>query len=163
MLVGILSDTHDQRKRTETAVAMLRDAGAEALIHCGDLVEPDLITLFEGMPFALVFGNNDLYYMAEIRETLKTIDKAVCLDWGGEIEFGGKRIAVTHGHQYQIYKQLLEAKPDYLLSGHTHVAMDSGKGTTRLINPGALHRASPLTVALLDLKEDQIQFLNVPR
>jgi putative phosphoesterase len=163
MLVGILSDTHDQRKRTETAVAMLRDAGAETLIHCGDLVEPDLIGLCTVMPFCLVFGNNDCHNVAEIQAALKNADEAVCLGWGGEIELAGKRFAVTHGHLHKVYQQLMVTKPDYLLSGHTHVAMDSGPGATRFINPGALHRASPFTVALLDLKDDRLQFLEVPR
>ncbi len=37
MRLGILSDTHDELERTRVAIALLRRAGAEALIHCGDL------------------------------------------------------------------------------------------------------------------------------
>ncbi|RLS46748.1 MAG: metallophosphoesterase, partial [Planctomycetota bacterium] len=50
---------------------------------------------------------------------------------------------------------------DYLLHGHTHVCRDERHGATRIINPGALHRASEFTVALLDTDSDELQFLVV--
>ena len=37
MLLGILSDTHNQVDRTRQALNLLRAEGAEALIHAGDL------------------------------------------------------------------------------------------------------------------------------
>lgn len=163
MLVGILSDTHDQRKRTESAVEILRAEGAEVLIHCGDLVEPDLIDFCVSMPFYLVFGNNDFHHTAEIQFALRNSGTGICLNWGGEVKLAGKRIAVTHGHLYKEYQRLLVANPDYLLTGHSHVASDTREGVTRFINPGALHRASSYTVALLNLEEDSLRFLTVPR
>jgi predicted phosphodiesterase len=60
-------------------------------------------------------------------------------------------------------RRLLAAQPDYLLSGHSHIASDARTGPTRRINPGALHRAAEFTVALLDLEEDILRFLAVPR
>ena len=162
MLIGILSDTHDQRKRTASAVQILRSEGAEVLIHCGDLIEPDLIDLCVSMPFYLVFGNNDIHHVAEIQSALRNSGTGICLNWGGEVELAGKRIAVTHGHLYKEYRQLLDANPDYLLTGHSHVASDMRECATRFINPGALHRASSYTVALLNLADDSLRFLTVP-
>lgn len=162
MLVGILSDTHDQRKRTGSAIQLLRAEGAEVLIHCGDLIEPDLLDLCVSTPFYLVFGNNDFHHAAEIQSALQNSGNGICLNWGGEVELAGKRIAVTHGHLYKEHQRLLAAKPDYLLSGHSHVASDTREGVTRFINPGALHRASSYTVALLNLAEDSLRFLTVP-
>jgi hypothetical protein len=69
---------------------------------------------------------------------------------------------VTHGHLYKEYRQLLDANPDYLLTGHSHVASDMRECATRFINPGALHRASSYTVALLNLADDSLRFLTVP-
>ena len=43
MLIGILSDTHDQAGRTKVAVATLASAGAEALFHCGDITTADVV------------------------------------------------------------------------------------------------------------------------
>lgn len=162
MLIGILSDTHNQRQRTQTAVSMLKAEGAEALIHCGDLVAPDLIDLCTGLPFYLVFGNNDINDAMQIESRIALTPDAICLGWGGEIELAGKRIAITHGHIYKLYRQLLAAEPDYLLTGHSHVMQDEREGKTRLINPGALHRAASYSVALLNLSEDELRFLSVP-
>jgi predicted phosphodiesterase len=57
----------------------------------------------------------------------------------------------------------LIAEPDYLFTGHTHVAHDRYEGKTRLINPGALTRASRFTVALLNLETDELTSLEIPR
>ena len=142
MLIGILSDTHNQTKRTAAAIQLLHAEGAEVLIHCGDLTDPDIVD--------------------EIQAAIKQADGAVCLGWGNEVELAGKRIAVTHGHLYKEYRRLLATNPDYLFTGHSHIAADHREGVTRFINPGALHRAQEFTVALLDLENDNLKFLPVP-
>ncbi len=60
-----------------------------------------------------------------------------CLDHGGEIVLDGKRIAVTHGDDTQEFRRLVGAQPDYLLFGHTHIALNERDGPIRQINPGA--------------------------
>lgn len=162
MLLGILSDTHDQFDRTRRAVALLVAAGAEVLIHCGDLVEPEIVPICAVKPFYFCFGNNDADMVPQLRAIAKFM-KATCLEWGDLIELGGKWIAVTHGHMGTDVRRLSRPAPDYFLSGHSHVALDHREGTTRYINPGALHRADEYTVALLNLATDELQFLPVPR
>ncbi len=49
----------------------------------------------------------------------------------------------------------------YVLYGHSHRATDLRVGRVRLINPGALDRARPATVATLDLKRDVVRFWQV--
>jgi hypothetical protein len=73
----------------------------------------------------------------------------------------GKRIAVTHGHMSSDVRRLLAARPDYLLSGHSHIAGQRWEGSTHRVNPGALHEADAFTVALLDLAADRVRFLTV--
>ena len=51
----------------------------------------------------------------------------------------------------------------FLLSGHSHIAGDRRYGPTRRINPAAVHQADEISVALLDLKTDDLQLLTVPR
>src|SRR5689334_13658422 len=95
MKVGILSDTHDHVKRTARAVAMLRDEGAEALFHCGDLTTADIVYECAGLPGHYVFGNND-FDEDDLREAIRLVG-GVCLERGGEVTLAGKRIALTHG------------------------------------------------------------------
>ena len=162
MLIGIISDTHDKLTRTRIAVDMLQTVGAQALVHCGDFVEPDLLAVCAGQPVYFVLGNNDLD-SARALEAMGDAIGATFLGWGGVIDLGGKRIGITHGHTHGDYKRVLAANPDYLLMGHSHVAEDRRQGAVRLINPGALHRANPYTVALLDLETDNLCFLEVPK
>ena len=162
MLLGILSDTHDRHAPTALAIDMLRSAGAEALVHCGDFTSPEIIELLAGGPSWFVFGNNDEGYEPALRRAAKEVG-AVSLEFGGTIQLAGRTIAVTHGHVPAEDKRLLALKPSYFLFGHSHAKLDEQRGPTRFINPGAIHRAAEFTVALLNLKTDELQFLNVPR
>jgi putative phosphoesterase len=159
MRIGILADTHDQVRRTGIAVRRLIAEGAQALIHCGDVTGPDVIYECAGLPAHFVFGNND-YDEEGLRGAMALIG-GTCLDWAGEIVLGERRIAVTHGDSTGTVRRLSQAEPDYLLFGHTHVASDVRIGRTRFINPGALHRASTWTVAVLDTDTDQLQMINI--
>jgi putative phosphoesterase len=158
MRIGILSDTHNQYARTAQAVAALEAGDVEALIHCGDLTSPEIVHLCNiSRPSYFVFGNNDFD-----EDGLRTAIDAIggtCLGLGGEIVLGGKRIAVTHGDSTSHFRHLLRSEPDYLLFGHTHVALNERDGPTRQINPGALHRAASWTVALLDLAHDRVEWI----
>ncbi|HEV3167414.1 MAG TPA: metallophosphoesterase family protein [Isosphaeraceae bacterium] len=159
MRIGILSDTHDQVARTGRAVSLLVAAGAEALIHCGDLTGPAVVYECGGLPSYYVFGNNDFGEKA-LRGAIQLVN-GVCLEWAGQVELGGRTIAVTHGDSAREMRRLAASGPDYLLFGHSHVAADHRQGQTRWINPGALHRAAAWTVALLDLDSDALRFMTV--
>ncbi|MCR9116817.1 MAG: metallophosphatase family protein [bacterium] len=162
MLIGILADTHNQIARTEQAVDLLRQAGVELLVHCGDLNGPEIIETCAKLPLNFVLGNHDGDMARALVAAADQFD-ATYLGWGGEFEAGGKRIAVVHGHLKMDLKPLLDAEPDYLLSGHSHASHDFRVGKTRRINPGALHRASEFSVATLNVDTDRLEFLNVPR
>jgi hypothetical protein len=159
MRIGILSDTHDHRKRTARAVSRLKQEGVDALIHCGDLTRPDIVYECADRPSYFVYGNNDDDEPA-LRAAM-TLIGGTCLERGGEITLADKRIAVTHGDSAKQARRLIALAPDYFLYGHTHVPHDQRDGATRWINPGALHRAERWTVALLDLGHDTVTFLTV--
>lgn len=162
MRIGILSDTHDELERTRAAVRMLQDAGAEALIHCGDLASPPIVEACVVLPFWFAFGNHDSDTVPILRQA--AIESgANCLGWGGIVELAGKRFGVTHGHMTTDVRRILAEKPDYLLTGHSHIPNDTVVGAVRRINPGALHRADPFTVAILDMLTGDLTFLRVVR
>jgi hypothetical protein len=161
MKLGILSDTHDQLERTRTAVAMLREAGAEGLIHCGDWTTPEMISVCAQLPLWFVFGNNDADEVPAL-EAAATQAGATCLGWSGFIELAGRRIGVAHGHMRYDMRHITSQRPDYGFFGHSHIATDVRENGIRWINPGALHRADEYTVALLDLSTDDLQWFKIP-
>jgi putative phosphoesterase len=163
MLIGLLSDTHDNAANTAAGLALLRDAGAEALLHAGDLVSPDMLAHFEnlGIPFHFVLGNNE-YDPAALR-TRASANGLFFSPEFADVTLGNKRLAVTHGHEGALLSQLIRSgKYAYVIHGHTHVRRDERVGPTRIINPGALHRARVKTVALLDTAADALRFLELP-
>jgi putative phosphoesterase len=162
MKLGILSDTHDQCTRCEQAVSLLQAAGAEAIVHCGDLTEANIIEICAVVPFYFVLGNND-YDNVPMLQQMAARTGTTYLELGGVIGIANQKIAVTHGHLTSEVRRLLALQPDYLLSGHTHVAEDRVVDRTRRINPGALHRARNFTVAVLDLISGELIFIPVVR
>ena len=159
MKIGIISDTHDRADRTAKAVAAMVQAGAEVLIHCGDVTGPAVVRKCGGLPTYFVYGNND-YDQDALGRAIRTIGGQI-LGRGGWIDLGGRRIAVTHGDLIGEIRRVLGSNPDYFLSGHSHLAGDERRGDVRWINPGALHRAARWTVAVLDLDSDHLEFLDV--
>jgi len=159
MLIGVLSDTHDQTARAKAAVSLLASRGAELLIHCGDLTSPGIVYECSLLPAYFVFGNCD-HDHAVLREAIGHVG-GHCLERGGEIALAGRRLCVTHGDSEAEVRRLLALEPDYLLTGHTHRQADVRRGRTRCINPGALHRASTWTVMLLNLACDHAEVLPI--
>lgn len=162
MKIGILADTHNHLDRTRVAIAELIEHDVEAIFHCGDLATSEILIACSVMPCYFVFGNHDADEVPYLTRTAQE-QGATCLEWGGEVELAGRRIAMTHGHLRSDLQPLLDAQPDYLLTGHSHMPGDWMDGPTRRINPGALFRATKFTVATLDLRTEDLQFLTIPR
>ncbi len=154
--LGILSDTHGRADACQLAVRTLIDLGAQALAHCGDVGQEPVLDALAGHQVWFVWGNNDLERprLARYAQDLGL----ACLGSFGRFEFGGRSFAITHGDNGQQVSAVGKAQEDdYLLTGHTHVAHDRRIGRLRWINPGALYRAQPKTVALLDLNADALE------
>jgi putative phosphoesterase len=162
MLLGILSDTHDRLARTRVAVDLLQSEGAEVLVHCGDFIGPEILVACSVLPLYFVFGNNDADMAPRLEKKAAEVG-AVCLGWGGGVELAGKRVGLIHGHMSYDLRSARARPPDYILSGHSHIAHDQRDGSIRRINPGALHRAATYSVALLNLESDELRFLDVPK
>ncbi|MFL5342851.1 MAG: YfcE family phosphodiesterase [Gemmataceae bacterium] len=161
MKIGIVSDTHDRLENTAAALRLLGAAGAEIVLHCGDIESPDTVRLFAGWPAHFVLGNCDWnpqglrYAVAEIAATLH--------EPFGELDLAGAKIAWAHGHEKRVFEGLEQAdKYDYLFYGHTHVAEQHRTGRTLVVNPGALHRVAEKTCVLLDLPTGELTTIRVP-
>lgn len=160
VIVGILSDTHDRVESARAGIHCLLGRSAEFLIHCGDVGGRRIIDLLADLPAALVWGNTDRN-CDELTNYAHTLGVKV-LPRLGQIELGGKRIAVTHGDDGMLVRMVLDDQQhDYLLVGHTHLRADRRVGRVRLINPGALHRTADKSVALLDTAADAVTFIRV--
>jgi len=157
MKLGIMSDSHGRVHAVRQARILLERAGAEAIVHCGDVGGLDVLDELAGCPCWFVWGNMD-----DPAPAWRGHVEALGLPWPDgplKLRLADKRLAVFHGHELGFSRAAQAAKHDYLLYGHTHQRDDRRIAAMRMINPGALHRAATKTVALLDLANDSLQFL----
>jgi predicted phosphodiesterase len=80
----------------------------------------------------------------------------------GHVEMEGVKIAFVHGDDGGLLRDLERSGAyDFLFYGHTHSAEEHRAGPTRVINPGALHRARPKTFVVLDLAARAVESVEV--
>jgi hypothetical protein len=150
MRIGIVSDTHAQVENARSAVNVLQELDVTAVLHCGDIGSTAVIPAFSDWPTHFVFGNVD-----GDEETLRwAIREAgqTCHDRFGEIELDGRRIALLHSDDARRFREVTgNGEYDLVCYGHTHQAESHAVGKTVVLNPGALHRANPYSIAVVDL------------
>lgn len=159
MLLAIVSDTHSRADNIERALRQIGAKGAELVVHCGDIEDADAVRLFPAHTH-FVFGNCD-HDRQQIRRASQDIG-ATLHESFGYLELVGKKLAWTHGDDLQLLRNLENADAfDFVFHGHTHQAKDQQVRRTRVINPGALHRARPKSFIFLDLKTGEVERVTI--
>jgi putative phosphoesterase len=141
MLVGVISDTHDQIENIIQVVELLNERRVELVVHCGDWVSPFTLQFYKGLmcPIKGVFGNNDGDKFRHLKRIAKGELNLELEDRFLDFEIDGKRIAVFHG-DYQVMVEALEKCGDFdaVFHGHDHQAKIENRGKTLSLNPGTL-------------------------
>lgn len=152
MRIGVVSDTHGSVEHTRPAIRMLESLEVEAVLHCGDIGSTDVVELFAPWPTHFVFGNCD-YDHADLRRAIEAAGQT-CHGLFGEIELAGVPIALLHSHEQTRFIETIESGSHRLVCyGHTHIAKEQAFGDTLVLNPGALYRADPHTIAVVELPD----------
>ena len=144
MKICIISDSHDNRAYLLSAVTAAKEKGAEAVLHCGDVVAPSTLGVLQplGLPIHVIHGNNtgDLHMMTRIASKPDKLVHYYGQDAG--IKLDGKRIFIVH---YPHYARAIATTGewDLVCYGHDHQALlesvPNMKGTdTILLNPGTV-------------------------
>ena len=161
MQIGVLSDTHSRYATVEKALQLLQGRKINVVLHCGDIEDSDAVWLFQGFTAHFVLGNCDRLEAHAIRQAVHGIGEALH-DGYGAVELEGVKIAFTHGDNARLLHDLEASGAfDFLFYGHTHKAGEHRAGPTRVINPGALHRADPKTLVVLDLATREVGWVSL--
>ncbi|MFY9317858.1 MAG: metallophosphoesterase family protein [Burkholderiales bacterium] len=159
MKICIVSDSHDRADPLARAVEQARQAGAEAVIHCGDLIGTQTLrgALSAGLPLHLIHGNNIGDQVSLARWVRERNGQLQYHGLDARLELAGRKIFVVHYPEYG-YAMACTGDWDLVCCGHSHqasieqVANVKG-GRTWLVNPGTVAGlAAPATWAIGDLE-----------
>jgi uncharacterized protein len=162
MRIAVISDTHGHVPNTRAAVHILDAFDVQAVLHCGDIGSADVVPLLAGWPTHFVLGNVDGGYMAgEIEAAIKDAGQT-CHGRFGALELAGVKIGLLHGDDDCLLRQTIaDEKFDLICHGHTHRQRWEKVGKTQVLNPGALFRANPHSIAVVELPALQAEFITV--
>lgn len=152
MQIGLLSDTHNDRRQIERALARLRLEDITTILHAGDVTASRMLRLLEGFDVWIARGNMDhdpgllhvaheLFGPGHYRNTLS-------------LSLNGVAVAMVHNGSSDTARELIASgEYDYVVHGHSHRPRDEVVGSTRVVNPGALgnSRWHTPTFAMLNL------------
>ncbi len=150
MLLGVMSDTHDDMESIRKAVDFFNSKKVRMVLHAGDLVSPftfEALNLLEA-DFAGIFGNND-----GDRLLLHQKSGGRLFSQPHILELDGRRLVLVH--EPRVVEELAASgRFDAVIYGHLHrpdIRREKGKGAL-ILSPGKvarLHKGES-TAALLD-------------
>jgi len=161
MLIGILSDTHDNLPQIRKAVDFFNKSQVDLILHAGDIVAPFTIKEFKRLKsrMVIVFGNND-GEKNMWRQLVKDIGEIYDNFYGATLE--GKRVLLMH-EPWQLEALIASQKFDIIIHGHTHNGETHNSGRTLVINPGECCGwvTGKSTVGLLELPSKKFEITDL--
>ena len=154
MRIGIISDSHGRVERVELALTKM--GKIDALLHAGD--------------YGL--GVREIEYPCPVYFVQGNCDVDLHIPYEQLITLAGKRIYLTHGHQYDVKSRLhrlelaaREKEADIVVFGHTHQAYQETANGILFLNPGSLSRprdSRGATFGIIEIEGDKTAALVMP-
>jgi putative phosphoesterase len=158
MKLCIVSDSHDRADPLAQAVRAAKGEGAQAVIHCGDVIGTQTLraALTAGLPMHVIHGNNLGDPVSLARWARESNGQLHYHGRDARLELGGHKVFVVHYPEYG-YAMACTGDWDLVCCGHSHEAgvqqvKNVKGGSTWLVNPGTVAGlAAPATWVLGDL------------
>jgi len=161
MLIGLMSDTHNDIEATKRAIAIFQSRGIKTVIHAGDITSPRMLQYLKDFVCYIVLGNGDLIDSEEIDVKANELGMK-SVDLKSEFELAGKKFLVFHGHDVPMYREAVASgKYNYIIKGHTHNFENYISNGCRIINPGAVYGHDESSIAILDVEADKVEKINL--
>jgi len=158
MKICIVSDSHDRAPPLAAAVDEARARGAQAVVHCGDVIGAHTLRplLSAGLPIHVIHGNNLGDTMAMARLAAGADGRLHYHGADAQLHLGGRKVFVVH---YPHYGRAFAATGewDLVCCGHSHKAEvvrapNLAGRDVWLVNPGTVAGVGgPATYVLGDL------------
>ena len=144
----VLADTHGTEDPRLTDHLRDRLRAGEVVVHAGDFTTEAVLEAFGEYPLCAVRGNSDESGVCERLPATRTV------------EWGGRRLVVTHGHRRgptSLSLLVRERRADGVIVGHTHRPTAGEHAGTVVVNPGshADPRGGTASYATFERTEDE--------
>ena len=165
MIIGAISDTHDNLPQIEKAVKYLNNQKVGLVVHAGDYVAGFVIPKLSQLNCKLigVFGNNDGDHELLKKRVSETRNCSITERFA-QVEVEGFRIALLHGHETELLNAIIESEYfDAVIHGHSHNYSIEQKGITLAVNPGEVcgYLTGKSTLALLDTAKKEAKIVEL--
>jgi putative phosphoesterase len=165
MLIGLISDTHDNLPMIEKAVKKLNEEKVALVLHAGDYVAPFVIPKFKALNAKLigVFGNNDGDHEF-LKKRFSECPNCEVRGRFAEINADGFKIALLHGDETELLDALVNCGGfDAVVHGHSHANVSRKNGKTLVVNPGEVcgYLTGKSTIALLDTVKQEARIVEL--
>ena len=165
MLIGLISDTHDNLPMIEKAVKRLNQEKVELVLHAGDYVAPFVIPKFKALNCKLigVFGNNDGDHDL-LRKRFSETSNCEVRGRFAEIDVEDFKIALLHGDETELLNALINhGNFDAIVHGHSHANISQNNGKTLIVNPGETcgYLTGNATVAMLNTIKREAKIIEI--
>jgi hypothetical protein len=163
MLLGVITDTHDNKDKTRKAIAEFNRRGVGLVVHAGDMIAPFSAKLFDDLqaPYEYHLGNNDgeiLILKQKVEETGGEFNR-----YDFELELTGLRILVQH-EPVNIDALAASGVYDCIIYGHTHdVDQRTLENGTLVLNPGecCTWLRGLANIAILNTNTKEVEIINL--
>jgi putative phosphoesterase len=137
--IAVLSDSHRKTQLTKDAIDMLKDKGAQYIVHAGDLEIKENLDLLKnsGLLYVSVFGNND-WSLTQYQNEYKIYQEPYFFS------IKDLKYKLMHIPNY------LTPDSNIIIYGHTHFFKTEYINNTLFLNPGEIcAREKDLTECVL--------------
>ena len=136
MLVGVVSDTHNNIKNIENIINIFNSEEVNLVIHTGDVSKAQTLRLFSDLncPMVGVFGNND-------RDEEGLIEACNECDFNFQeppLSFTLENIKIAVFHEPELIDSYIQEHLDVqlIIHGHTHRYREETINNIKFFNPG---------------------------
>jgi putative phosphoesterase len=161
MLIGVISDTHNNLPMIEKAVKKLNEENVQLVLPAGDYISPFVVQKFNMLKAKLigVFGNNDGDHEF-LRKRFSECSNCEIHGRFAEINAEGFKIALLHGDDKGLLNALINCGGfDAVVHGHSHAKVSRKNEKTLIVNPGEVcaYLTGKATIALLDTVKREVE------
>ncbi len=165
MLIGAVSDSHDNLPQVEKAVQVLNDLKVGLVLHAGDYIAGFVIPKLAKLncPLIGVFGNNDGDHEL-LKKRFGETTNCTIHDRFTQVTVDNYRIALLHGHETELLNAIIDSGYfNAVIHGHSHGKAIEQKGKTLSINPGELcgYLTGKPTIAILDTAKNEAYLIEL--